>query len=1549
MKQKKGFSFKTATFGFFIFFFCFKNVSFASDEGLIPPFSSYDEKSLMDISGRKLIRFTLDEKKYSSPYQENKYGFNIDQELQVRIQGVARRKLHFDIDYDDTREEKNKNRISAIYVGDDDEIVQRAAFGYIPLNISETEFISYNKTTFGFYLETQFDAEKTLEGKRKYSGINYPDRAPEPVYPNLKIKTLVAFSETQSERKEFSGEFKKAENDIKDIGYIKSRYFHVYDNKNELPVRDVRIYLDDQNSSNNYNTNRFTAEGTNGSRYEGEFVELQNGSEWTIDEKTGRISFFVQIKENYVIAASYNDSSGKRYEKKIIRDENDTGYFWQYRVQNIYFLGSKNIDPRFFTIKITDVFGREKDPATSREYIDILKLDSDPKDGRIDSRCIDYDYGLLVFQDDLPFQVLNPSVYEKYPVPEFTIHVSYRAFTKEYFLRPGIIPGSEKVYIRGKLLKRTADYNIDYNIGLLYFLINIEEDAKIIVDYEYFPFGLNSQTTITGMRAEYEPAANLSMGATYIIEKGIERKTGFQQAKESPAKDTILGADAKIKFNIEDMQVIILGEIAKSFVDPNTGNRLSINNMEEDKVSDEITTNTEKWSVVSGIPAGEAAKGDILEINEINVGHNEEENGKSLFIKNQGTNWGGTIYSFSKEALDFSRREFIEIWIKSDTKSGTLNIDLGEINEDADNDGILDTEDEDGDGKLGNEEDTGLYYYDEVAGKDNKKLDTEDLDGDGFLESKNNYFSFRLDLADFPDNINPEWVGRSENGWTLLNIPLSLALKTGAADWQVIKYLRLWLKGRGDATINTFKVIGRSWDPGKVKLGNGTVEENERFAVRLNNEGETGIILDNTELNDYLYINYSLLMEYSLRSGEEGFTQWNFSELMDFSSYRILHFWLKQDTGQNAGNEAFFIRLGADEDNYYEFTVPVKDIPNSWYNDGFDVGLFDDDGDKIPDGLKKTGNLVSLYKIKFIRAGIRNFESDVPEKRKIYMDEIMLRERIKKKSEAKKVAVKAEIKDKMDFYFDFRQWGRDFKTIGRDMETQERNMMRVSANITYLEFFPVTLNLENEDKYPREDKYGVLSLEEINDAKTRKDGVSAVLKLPDNPRFFSFNYEDNDVKAISLQRKTNQDIYTYGFEYNVPEYSLVDRLKLNLGLKRFRETQDYNLEGFSRFLNSDSRSLGVGYSPVKYFDMDYSWRKVKEVNEKTIWYPLSRDQRGIVNMEPFRNLNGLYNRFRSSVDYKERFLSGSESGLKDANVSGEAEWQLDAKPSRWWTGINPLSVNQTIRVTKSAIFDNINNGAGFSSLVKKLKAGTITEQDLATKEINSENYYALGSRYNLSPPLVVNARYSLQREKQTIFESIFNTRTRVSSAGLNYDLKRDLFFFDKITEHSNLDLNYTQKRILKEDISEKTVSNPFVSLLTGWTRRFSTNYYFSFREEKENVHREVRVKELRVYEPNLELIYKFDLPAVLRFAKTRIDFTNRARWLTGIKMELTSTKNYPEYDSSRKYNYKTRFDYDLTEFLLFSLDFQYEVFKNKSQLEKDYNLFKAASECVITF
>lgn len=55
-----------------------------------------------------------------------------------------------------------------------------------------------------------------------------------------------------------------------------------------------------------------------------------------------------------------------------------------------------------------------------------------------------------------------------------------------------VVPGSEKVYLNGKLLVRDTDYAIDYELGLLTLLVQVKENDTIRVDYERSRGGLGS-------------------------------------------------------------------------------------------------------------------------------------------------------------------------------------------------------------------------------------------------------------------------------------------------------------------------------------------------------------------------------------------------------------------------------------------------------------------------------------------------------------------------------------------------------------------------------------------------------------------------------------------------------------------------------------------------------------------------------------------------------------------------------------------------------------------------------------------------------------------------------------------------------------------------------------------------------------------------------------------------------------------------------------------------------------------------------------------------
>jgi len=82
-------------------------------------------------------------------------GFELDQQLQVQINGTVKRKIAVGVNYDDTVE--NKKDISILYTGDPDEVLQQFAFGDITLSLPNTEFVSYNKQAFGAMAKLKYD------------------------------------------------------------------------------------------------------------------------------------------------------------------------------------------------------------------------------------------------------------------------------------------------------------------------------------------------------------------------------------------------------------------------------------------------------------------------------------------------------------------------------------------------------------------------------------------------------------------------------------------------------------------------------------------------------------------------------------------------------------------------------------------------------------------------------------------------------------------------------------------------------------------------------------------------------------------------------------------------------------------------------------------------------------------------------------------------------------------------------------------------------------------------------------------------------------------------------------------------------------------------------------------------------------------------------------------------------------------------------------------------------------------------------------------------
>jgi len=118
----------------------------------------------LSVAGRKVVGFNFTEKRFLNPQVttgrpqvSNIVG--ITQQLQLRMQGKVGPKVGVNIDYDDTK--TNKQDISVVYTGDPNEVVQNASFGDIDLSLPATEFVSYNKQLFGIRADIKYKGFKS--------------------------------------------------------------------------------------------------------------------------------------------------------------------------------------------------------------------------------------------------------------------------------------------------------------------------------------------------------------------------------------------------------------------------------------------------------------------------------------------------------------------------------------------------------------------------------------------------------------------------------------------------------------------------------------------------------------------------------------------------------------------------------------------------------------------------------------------------------------------------------------------------------------------------------------------------------------------------------------------------------------------------------------------------------------------------------------------------------------------------------------------------------------------------------------------------------------------------------------------------------------------------------------------------------------------------------------------------------------------------------------------------------------------------------------------
>lgn len=834
----------------------------------------------LSVTGRKIIGFEHTSRRYLSDQLNNvrpqsSSSFNMTQEMQLKMTGKIGPKITVNVDYDDTEEDRKD--ISIVYKGDEDEIVQGAAFGDIDLSLPPTEFVSYNKQLFGIRMDLKYGGAKaTIIGSRtKGAG---------------KTKKFVGNSLFQAK-------------DILDIGYIRRQYYDLtFENPARLPKENSEeVYLNDQSqsvpvgtviTSKQYDDIDFaTSQGT------GNFRLLKRGIDYNLDYDKGVISFTRRLNEQDVViidfeiqnsggirlkdnsSSAFIDSGGtgklkliKTNGDKPIADELEMGYRRELKLY--YSLGQTQIvqDDGLgnFLLKVQDANRKDVDPSIEPVpvYPDDIK--------------VDFERG--IFYLEVPFGGLvtpDKDIYASTPISKYVFRAEFISRVKTYFLEPDIVLGSDHVTLDGITMERNKDYFIDYDSGFITFYNPslISQTSEILVSYDTSSFDGFGTSALLGGRFAYDLGKHFSAGSTVLYETGSQSKTA-PLVTNMPQSTLVAEADAKIKdlYILPGVKANFEAEVAQSRTNPNSYGFAVVENMEGVKEEDFASTEHLDWRISSN-PSGIVSDPSAInwytqEVNALDINPNaqadEHDKERVLVIEYDFTKPTSAnpadplelslVFPYRMSGIDFTRKDNIEMVVYADTDTGLnegplVNLHFGTVVEDSDNSGGEDivcngilipnapkTEDKNCDGILSGEEDgkiaedNGGWLYDvnglgtitQRIGQGNGILDTQDLNNNGVLDladTTGGDFGYGGSLfEDLNDNVQTDQL--NFEGWHTLKSPV--VINPGEEyNWTSIKQVRITLKKsdapnaklKGVIKIAKISAVGNSWQITKEEGG----------------------------------------------------------------------------------------------------------------------------------------------------------------------------------------------------------------------------------------------------------------------------------------------------------------------------------------------------------------------------------------------------------------------------------------------------------------------------------------------------------------------------------------------------------------------------------------------------------------------------------------------------------------------------------------------------------------------------------------------------------
>lgn len=524
-------------------------------------------------------------------------------------------------------------------------------------------------------------------------------------------------------------------------------------------------------------------------------------------------------------------------------------------------------------------------------------------------------------------------------------------------------------------------------------------------------------------------------------------------------------------------------DLGVSIPNPNTAGVAYLEDFEGVEESDEVGV-TAKWYPTS-LPASKSIEDTInysrnpVKMSVVTINKKEiygEETGdiqqdfidilKIVYTPEDSLRWSGVMTALGTgEVFDITQKDNLRFIFKTDAKKGKIYIDFGsDIDEDMlrlDKNGVirgldtLNTEDKNGnfrldeyegedtglDGVFGGDDknvpgDDGNDDYDKVKNimgtEGNNSLDTEDMDKDGWNGGglkRNDYYEVMLSLSE-----ENKYIKDLKNGWKLLTVPLadsSFIEKFGAPNQKLINEFRIWfenMEGTNTIYVHEFKFQGTVWRGLSVYKEDtlaAEVDTSEKVSIApVNREidpGYTSPFKLRREIGGQYELENSLELTYENIKEGHGVKLYKYTpEPLDLRGYKKLSLYINP----KENDVWFFLRIGTDSLNYYEYRGKTDKGKNVEYGEGwkeFEIELNEFSKvkkDSLENDTIKYVGIPSLSNIRYFSIGIINPKKE-PISGRIWFNDIRVENPWKEKGISFTTKLRLKLADLVETRFSF--------------------------------------------------------------------------------------------------------------------------------------------------------------------------------------------------------------------------------------------------------------------------------------------------------------------------------------------------------------------------------------------------------------------------------------------------------------------------------------------------------------------------------------------------